>query len=72
MPRTVPNTEHDAQPGLGDGCSNSCRENNCNTWLKLLDTRIRAVIVLPIYGFKSRRANRSRVLPPPLKTDNSV
>jgi hypothetical protein len=54
-------------PVLGDGCSNSCRENNCNIWLRMLDTRITAVIVLPI-GIASRNANRSRVLPPLLKT----
>jgi hypothetical protein len=26
--------------------SNSCRENNCNIWLKMLDTRIMAAVVL--------------------------
>src|ERR1035437_11062011 len=28
-------------------CSNSWRENNCNIWLKMLDTRITAVVALP-------------------------
>src|SRR5580658_918751 len=28
--------------------SNSVRENNCNIWLKILDTRITAVLVLPM------------------------
>jgi len=29
-------------------CSNSMRENNCNVWLKLLDTRVTAVVVVPM------------------------
>jgi len=39
--------------------SNSARENNCNIRLKMLDTRITAVVVL--LSFTSRNANRSRV-----------
>src|SRR6266851_8035091 len=35
--------------------SNSRRENNCNIWLKMLDTRITAVVVLPtIYVFSTQ------------------
>ena len=30
--------------------SNSVRENNCNIWLKMLDTRVTAVVLLPCWG----------------------
>src|SRR5712691_12537065 len=36
-------------------CSNWRRENNCNIWLKMLDTRITAAVVLPtIYVFSTQ------------------
>jgi hypothetical protein len=35
--------------------SNSVRENNCNIWLKMLDTRVTAVVALPmVYVFSTQ------------------
>src|SRR5207245_6023833 len=48
-------------------CSNSRRENNCNIWLKMLDTRITAVVLLStIYVFSTQTVadcNRRRSKP---------
>src|SRR5713101_133482 len=57
-------------------CSNSWRENNCNIWLKMLDTRITAVVVLPtIYVFSTQTVAdcyRRRSKPNLDKSDSSL
>jgi hypothetical protein len=35
--------------------SNSVRENNCNIWLKILDTRVTAALVLPMVHVSQRK-----------------
>jgi hypothetical protein len=49
---------------LDNARSNSVRENNCNTWLKLLDTRVTAAVDRPMVHVN---ADRRRALPPLLK-----
>jgi hypothetical protein len=42
-------------PVFNDGTLNSVRENNCNIWLKMLDTRITAALVLPMVHVSQRK-----------------
>ncbi|MGB8061449.1 MAG: hypothetical protein WCF26_06130 [Candidatus Sulfotelmatobacter sp.] len=43
-------------PVLGNRLLELLRENNCNIWLKMLDTRITAVVALP---YDSRLATQT-------------
>jgi hypothetical protein len=51
---------------LPHGLLELTRGNSCNIWLKMLDTRVTAAMLL-LQGVAPLNASRSRVLPPPLK-----
>jgi len=42
-------------PVLRDRLLEPWRENNCNIWLKMLDTRITAVVALPTIHVSQRK-----------------
>jgi hypothetical protein len=44
------------------------RENKCNIWLKMLDTRVMAAVVL-LDGSRLLNANRSRISPLPFERE---